>query len=516
MNNLMDVLIMFHEIHRLKREGISVARIARHLVLDRRTVKKYLTMNEQEFLNYKEQGRTREKRLLPYEDFVKRRLEECPDASAAQVHDWLKEHFEDFIRVNEKTVFNFVLSVRQKYDIPKVFDHRDYGKVPELPYGKQAQVDFGEYNMTTVEGTRKKVYFFAMVLSASRQKYVVYLERPFTTWDVINAHEQCFRYFKGVVEQVVYDQDTLLLVSENHGDLLLTEEFRSYVNYRGFKLYFCRKSDPQTKGKVENVIKYIKYNFLRGRKYINISLLNQQSDQWLSRTGNAKLHSTTHKVPHQEWEKEKALLKPLEGSFDTGRDQYWYSLRKDNTIAYKGNFYCVPKGTYIGDPTRVLLTLTGDRLIIYDHRKNEIASHSLARGKGKVIGNNNYNRDYKLKINALMDQLEKDFSEAQKAREYLEKIRKNYPRYIRDQLMIIKRLLQTYEKEVMKQALDFCVENKIFKATDMERVAKKIQEEWNNPPKEEPDPIKIKSLNKNTFKIIPEKSNISDYKNLMN
>jgi hypothetical protein len=388
--------------------------------------------------------------------------------------------------------------------------------VPEVPYGKQAQVDFGEYNMTTAEGTRKKVYFFAMVLSASRQKYIVHLERPFTTWDVIDAHEQCFRYFQGVVQQIVYDQDTLLLVSENHGDLLLTEEFRSYVNYRGFKLYFCRKSDPQTKGKVENVIKYVKYNFLRGRKYINISLLNQQSDQWLSRTANAKVHSTTHKVPHQEWEKEKAFLKPLEGSFDTGQDQYWYSLRKDNTIAYKGNFYCVPKGTYTGEPTRVLLTLTGDKLIIYDHRKSEIASHRLARGKGKVVGNNNYNRDYKLKIDALMDQLQEEFSEVKTAREYFEKIRKDNPRYIRDQLMIIKRLLKNYDRTVMDQALNFCIENKIFKATDMESVAKKIQDEFNKPLKENPVPIKIKSLNKNTFKIMPEKSNISDYKNLMN
>ena len=55
---------------------------------------------------------------------------------------------------------------------------------------------------------------------------------------------------------IVYDQDTLLLISENKGDLILTEAFRKYAEYRGFKLHFCRKSDPQSKGKVENVIKY--------------------------------------------------------------------------------------------------------------------------------------------------------------------------------------------------------------------------------------------------------------------
>ena len=106
-------------------------------------------MSEEEYLSFKDSGQPRKKLLTPYEEFVLKRLEECPGASAAQVHDWLKEHYKNFIEVNEKTVFNFVLAVRNKYDIPKLFDYRDFGKIEELAYGKQAQVDFGEYNMTT-------------------------------------------------------------------------------------------------------------------------------------------------------------------------------------------------------------------------------------------------------------------------------------------------------------------------------------------------------------------------------
>jgi len=515
MNKLMNLLIVFHEIHRLKREGFSNAWISRHLVLNRRTVKKYLNMSEEEFLSIKGSEQPRKKRLDPYEDFVRLRLEECPDASAAQVHDWLKEHFEDLIRVNEKTVFNFVLTVRNKYDIPKLFHHRDFGKVEELPYGKQAQVDFGEYHMTTEEGARKKVYFFAMVLSSSRQKCAVYRDSPFTTRSVIDAHEQCFIFFMGVVEQIVYDQDKLMLVSENHGDLLLTEEFRSYVRYRGFSLHFCRKADPQSKGKVENVIRYIKYNFLRGRKYINTPLLNQQSCQWLSRTANAKIHAATKKIPEEEWEQEKAFLKPLEGIYAQQSHQ-WYGVRKDNTIAYKGNFYCLIKGTYTGPQTRVIVKLIDEYLVISDEDQNEIARHKCATGKGKLIGNNNYKRDYSLKIDKLMDQVAAGFNDHGMAREYLNQIRKSNSRYIRDQLMLIKRQTKTYGMKVMEQVLSFCVQNKIFKATDMESVAKKIHAETNNPIQDLPTSIQVKSLNKSGFKITPEKSSISDYKNLMN
>ena len=86
-------------------------------------------MSEEEYLSFKDSGQPRKKLLSPYEEFVRIRLEECHDASAAQVHDWLKEHFEDLVGVNEKTVFNFVLMVRNKYNIPKLFHYRDFGKI---------------------------------------------------------------------------------------------------------------------------------------------------------------------------------------------------------------------------------------------------------------------------------------------------------------------------------------------------------------------------------------------------
>lgn len=138
-----------------------------------------------------------------------------------------------------------------------------------------------------------------------------------------------------------------------------------------------------------------------------------------------------------------------------------------------------------------------------------------AAGKGKVVGNNNYKRDYSLKIDKLIEQVAADFKDADMIEEYLSHIRDKYPRYIRDQLMLIKRQNQTYGMTVMEQALSFCTQNKIYKATDMGSVAKKIQTETNTPVSELPESIQVKSLSKSTFKITPEKSSISDYKNLM-
>lgn len=516
MSKLMHLLIMYHEVHKLQRQGFSTAKISRELVLNRRTVKKYLAMSEQDFLDFKNNQLTRKKLLDPYEDYVRSRLEDYPEASAAQVHDWLKEQFDDLASVNAKTVFNFVLSVRDKYGIPKPFSHRDYTQVEELPYGKQAQTDFGEFNMRTEYDKRKKVYFFYMVLSRSRQKSVVFRESPFNTLAAIDAHEKCFRHFQGVPEQLVYDQDKLMLVDENKGNLILTEEFRKYVQHRGFKLHFCRKADPASKGKIENVIKYIKYNFLRGRKYVDIDTLNGQALDWLCRTANAKIHAATKKIPEHEWMTEQEYLKPISDIFNIQQTCKPYTVRKDNTIAYKGNFYRLPIGTYKGQGTTVSVKNADDHIVIYDTNNNQIASYKPHTGKGRLIGNNNFKRDYSSKINELIDELARMFSDPVLAKDYLQQVRQYNPRYIRDQLLLIRKMTESYGMDIMNRALEFCMQNKILKATDMESLAKKISIENNNTQIEIHEPIHIKTLNKSVFKIIPEKSNISNYKNLMN
>ena len=90
MTELFNKLIMYHQIHEMYRNGWKVARIASFLVINRRTVSKYLDMTEDEFLDYQQLIRTRKRELDAYEGFVKIKLEMYPQTNAAQMHDWLK------------------------------------------------------------------------------------------------------------------------------------------------------------------------------------------------------------------------------------------------------------------------------------------------------------------------------------------------------------------------------------------------------------------------------------------
>lgn len=84
-------------------------------------------------------------------------------------------------------------------------------------------------------------------------------------------------------------------MSENAGQLILTTEFQSYVNERKFKVHLCRKADPESKGMIENVVKYIKGNFAYSRVFSSIEDWNKRALQWLQRTGNQNVHQTTKK-----------------------------------------------------------------------------------------------------------------------------------------------------------------------------------------------------------------------------
>ena len=234
--------IMYQEVQRLIREGLSFASIGKALVMDQRTVKRYSLMSEAEYASFLESKEIRDKLLTPYESFVRDKLMAHPAVSAAQMHDWLKEYHPDLVHSAAKTVYNFVMALRQKYNIPLEETAREYFVVEELPYGQQAQADFGHYILRSTEDRRKGIHFFVMMLSRSRKKCVQFSDAPFTTRMTIDAHEEAFKFFRGMPQEVVYDQDRLLLVDEGMGELLLTQEFKDLCFRTGVPASFLQES----------------------------------------------------------------------------------------------------------------------------------------------------------------------------------------------------------------------------------------------------------------------------------
>ena len=507
--------IVYYEIQQLDRDDYSISQISKLLGLNWRTVKRYLAMTEQEYGAFLNRQYERKKELLPYESFVRKHLEEYPETSSAQMHDWLKEHHAEFPKVDPKTVYNFVHWAREKYNIPVVSIPRQYQVVEELPYGKQAQVDFGTYNMRTSSHRRVKVFFFVMTLSRSRYKFIWFISRPFTAELAVQAHEMAFQYFGGIPQVIVYDQDKVFLVSENNGDLILTEVFRAYVRQQAFQLHFCRKADPESKGKVENVVKYVKQNFLINRTYFDDETLNDEAMGWLGRTANMLPHGTTKKIPDSERTIEQPFLKPYE-TYAIKIPPVTYTVRKDNSISWKGNLYSLPLGTYSGRGCLVAVRAEQDELVIYDHQGNqELCRHKIAIGRGIKVINTDHKRDKSIAIDELMLALCNRFENITAAKDWLCAIHTDKPRYVRDQLLIIRQVVETTDAIAVNKAMIFCHQNNILSAVDFKAIVDQQLK-----PSQEIDQEKIVRLNplsgvKSKHLTEPEKSSIQDYQQLL-
>lgn len=478
---------MWYKVRALANDGISKSRISRELGLDRATVRKYIEMDEDEFHKLIEQGRNLPRKLSEYLCYVKEELQAQPYLSAAQIEDRLKEHYADLPQVHSKTVYNFVHLVRRQYGIekPKGEGHRDFEKLPPVAYGKQAQVDFGEYNMQTPTGGRKKVCFFVMVLSRSRYKFVYFQAIPFTTRDAVYAHLLAFEYFQGIPWEILYDQDSVFIHDENLGDYLFTHDFGAFVRSQPFEAVFCRKLDPQSKGKVENVVGYVKKNFLRGRMYHGAPELNQGALSWLSRTANAKVHGTTHKVPLSEWETEKQHLQKLkEKAIKPEAGLSTYNVRKDNTVAYRGNFYTLPLGTYQGRKTTILLSEAEGQLNLYAMDRTLLATHPVSIGKGELVRNIDHTRDKSSSSVQSHQQAYRLLGSDEKAAMYLDLLRKDKPRYYHDNLRALIKGTKGLPGEFIRQGLTFCLENGLYNGAGFCEVAtkcRKMAQQANNP-----------------------------------
>lgn len=507
-------IAMWNKVNELKSTGgLNVSQISRQLSIDRKTVRKLLRINLKDFLGVL-QNNHRKKKLSCYEGFIKSKLEFCSDLSSACIGDKLKEEFGSSIQACSKTIYNYVQQLRQEHNLPKLISTpRQMEKWDDTPYGQLGQVDFGSKDMQTVGGSTIKVYFMSIVLNRSRAKFFHLQTIPFTSASAVYAHQLAFEYFEGVPTTLLYDQDRVFIKGENLGDFIHTSEFASYIAQEGFKTDFCRKADPQTKGKVENSVKFIKNNFLAGRIFKNIHMLNQQSLQWLERTGNGKIHETTKLIPLNELQIEREYLQSIKIR-TTKATTMWveYTVLKDNTLRYKGNIYSLPVGTYTKPGCKIRVFPDGDDLYIYDTQHKEIARHTISPLKGQYIKTTTHSRDRSVSLSNLKKEVIEILIDSEMASEYLSLIEQDKPRYFRDNLLQLKKRLPDLNAISINVALSYCLEHNIYNAYNFVKIADNHASEQKTID-DFKTPKSVSSTNQN--QTIPAKSNINTYQNIM-
>ena len=456
--------LMYSQIQAMKEQGFSIRQVSRHIRVSRSTIRKYWEMKPEEYAKtYKTVNRMTA--LTAYEPVVVKWLETYPCMTAAQVRDWLEEHYQ--MDVSDRTVRRFVAKTREQHGIMKETEpRRDYEAVEELPMGYQLQLDFGEKSVRGSDSSRYiKLYFVVFTLSYSKYKWGYFQERPFLTSDLVRALYCCFEYIGGTPHQLVYDQDSIIVVSENNGDIIHTQGFATFLAETKLEVRICRKSDPESKGLVEASVKFIKRNFMENRYYMGLDIWNQSFEAWLDRTGNGQKHGTTKRKPREMFAEEQERLLPLFGIAPSHiEEEMDRKVRPDNTILYLSNRYSVPLGTYRSIRT-VNLAAQGDELRIMNEIGELIATHEISKEKGKLIKLPAHRRDRAAKIREKLDKTVALLGE--EFREYLTVLCEEKPRYVKEQLDDIVLTCESYGRACVLEAIQYSQSLALYSANDL-------------------------------------------------
>lgn len=157
-------------------------------------------------------------------------------------------------------------------------------------------------------------------------------------------------------------------------------QFSDFAVEVGFLPKVCRVRKPQTKGKVERLVRYVKENFFPGRKFTDLEDLNQQAQLWC-KTVDSKPHGTTGKVPLQVLPAEELLPLPAQEI----QDRYRWERRtvtREGLVSFDGIRYGVP-WQYSGKEVQV--RLCSGSLEIYDGRDAFSQGTRSSTMPGKII-----------------------------------------------------------------------------------------------------------------------------------
>ena len=347
--------------------GMSIVDIALKTGYSEKTVRKWLRSDQPP--RYRRPKRP--SKLDPYKDYIMRRMGEgvfnC---------EILFRELQDKGYPGGRTILkDFVAPFRAQFKVQAV---RRFETKP----GEQAQMDWGYLGEFQLDGRRRKVWCFTLVLGYSRL-LSAHCTTSMDLETVLLGHQKCFEQAGGVTRHIVYDNmKTVTIGRDSRNRPVWQSRFSEFALYYGFKPRAHRPYHPQGKGKVERSVGYIKQNFCPGRRFEDLTDLNRQLSHWVNRVANRRIHGTTGERPVDRVQGESLRMLP-ERSFDT-HIRFKRKVSRDGYVSYLGVLYSVP-WAYCGGQVHVEERIDSE-LVFWWHGR-QIATHTMARDGTRRVSN---------------------------------------------------------------------------------------------------------------------------------
>lgn len=312
----------------MKREaedGVPKARIAARYGVSRQSVYNILNARPDE------EKAPRPSKLDPFKGYVESRLAEF-DLPATVL---LREIREKGYRGGITILKEFVSTCKQDR-VRQVIE-----RFETLP-GRQAQIDWGECGTIVVNGERRKLYVFVLVLGYSRMtfaRFTTSTKQPVLLACLREAFERL-----GVPKELLVDNMKTAVDRHALGEeVRFNRGFLDFCEHYGSLPVACPPYWPRAKGKVEAGVKYLKGSFLAGRSFTTLEDLNAQLDAWIGGVANVRKHGTTKERPVDRYAREQGALRPAAAvpRFET-RELLLRKVPSDSHVRLSGCAYSVP------------------------------------------------------------------------------------------------------------------------------------------------------------------------------
>lgn len=364
----------------------------------------------------------------------------------SSLYDLLQEKLVEEARLfdklpgNEQTLRNYckylVTSGQVEYEAKKrrIYDIMD---IPEP--GNQVQVDYGVQKL--LDGTH--FHFIALLLRHSRLLYIKGMDHKFDAEATCNALYTFFSLIGGRPKQLVIDQDSCMIYEEKYGEITTTKVFGDFLAEQDLKLYVCYKADPESKGSIENTVKFVKLNYLPSRLNWSVKELCNDAPNWCRRK-NLRIHRTEYWIPNDRFiEYEKNALLPLYPSqYDVlNNKRLICRVDKTHAVRFQTNTYVLPREYSYG---YVYKKITKNSILFYKTETGNdlICSYSLPQidEKHKKFFNSEFKQERGRDWEKINDEIFKKYS-CKNMLHYINGLKKENVRHRNSQFAAFLRLL---------------------------------------------------------------------------
>jgi transposase len=454
----------------------SVRSIAREMGVDRKTVRKLIDRRKVET---KAKVGARGSMLDPYKESICEFLRKDQKITGTSILNYLRT--QGYVG-GFSILKNFVRAERGRLVRPReAFLRLEFGP------GEVAQVDWGEFG--DVFGDGVKIHCFAMVMAYSRMIYVEFT-RSEKFEEFIRCHEHAFKFFDGVPKECWYDNLTSAVSDRISGLIRFNARFMAYMSHHGVRPHACNVASGNEKGRVEDLIKYIRMNFWSGRSFTDFDDLTKQFIVWRDQTANNREHRTTRRVVRLLFEStdKPGLMLRNQVPYDTD-EIFSRNVTSDFHLQYETNRYSVP-WTLVG--LTITVRVNSYELKVYYNEKF-ICSHQRSYLKNMVFTTEVHRAGLlERKPGATRETWQLGYVKSLGPRmaEYVELVRQG-PRSLKYELSRLVALVTVYGEAMVLDACAECLGSGIVGVHNLELFLKRLH----HPSKVNlnPEPIKFNS-----------------------